>query len=164
LNDVQDEWPNHNQELNMPCAAVTTIGTPEYNSIMPTYLRRSEDNLKSIYHVGTYDITISIDLWCEYKHTRGVLLERLIDTFNKQFQEQGLSLGLSLQLESYHNVIARYDINGYNYTDNEEASQRDEWRAKVNVLVNFMKIMEKEESLMEVIEIDQTVDTDIVIN
>ena len=164
LNEIYEEWPNHNEEFNMPCACVRTVGSPEYNSSMPTFWKRSEDDTKSIYHVGSYDIVLNIDLWAEYKEARGVLVEGLVDLFNKQFQEQGLSLGLSLPLECYHNTIARYDINGYTYTDSEEASQRDEWRAKVTVLVNFMRVMEKEESKMEEVTVDQEVDTDIVIN
>lgn len=162
FNKVYLEWPNHNEKFDMPCASVLTIGNPEYTNQMPVLWKNEAGT--SYYIVGFYDLTINIDLWAEYKQQRGDLMERVFDVFNKQFQDQGLALGISLQLEDYHNVIARYDLNGYNYGDSEEASQRDEWRAKISVLVNLPRIMAKVESVMENIEVDQDVDTDIVIN
>jgi hypothetical protein len=162
INRVYEEWPNHNEELNMPCASVMTVGNPRYTNQMPVLWKHEAGT--SYYIVGFYDINLTIDLWAEYKETRGELMERVFDLFNKQFQELGMALGISLQLEDYHNVIARYELNGYNYGDNEEASQRDEWRARLNVLVDFPRIMAKVESRMEEITVDQEVDTDIVIN
>jgi hypothetical protein len=162
LNKVYLEWPNHNEALQMPCASVLTVGNPTYTNYMPTLWKR--ENGLSHYYVGAYDITLHIDLWAEYKQARGDLMERVFDTFNKQFQELGMALGLSLSLVDYYNVIARYDINGYTYMDSEESSQRDEWRAKIVVLVNCPRVMTKIESVMEEITVDQEVDTDIVIN
>lgn len=162
LNAVRMEWPNHNEPLEMPCASVLTVGNPVYTPCMPTLWKRVDGS--SYYYVGHYDLTLHIDVWAEYKQARGDLMEGVFDLFHKQFQELGKALGISLSLEDYYNVIARYDINGYNYMDSEESSQRDEWRAKISVLVNCPRVLVKVESTMDEITVVQETDTDIVIN
>jgi len=168
LKKVYLEWPNHNEDLEMPCASVMTVGNPEYRSMMPTLI--SNINGVSTYAIGEYDLVLQVDLWAEYKETRGFLMEAMFDLFDKQFQDSGRSLGASLTLTQYFNTIARYDLTGYTYNDNEEGSQRDEWRSRLRVLVNFQRIITKTESTMDNIAISPSapdpgieVDTDIVI-
>ena len=157
FNSVLREWPNHNESLDMPCATILTVGSPDYTQQMPV-LSKSEGGI-STYIVGFYDINLHIDIWAEYKALRGDMMEKVIDLFNKQFQESGMALGASLTLADYDNVIARYDLGGYTYMDSEESSQRDEWRAKVVVLVNCPRIMTKIESKMEDIKLYNNIST-----
>lgn len=149
FNKVYDEWPAHNQELDMPCCSVRTSGAPEYTNNFPVLIENVAGVSK--YQVGTYDLNIVIDIWGDTKQMRGDLTNLLFDLFNKQFIDDSQALGISLALEDYHNTIARYDLNGYNYNDSEEASQRNEYRTVVNVLASCIRIQEKEESLMETI-------------
>lgn len=157
FNDVQLEWPNYNESLNMPCAAVMTIGNPEYTHQMPVLRSYNDSDGVSEYYVGFYDMVLHIDLWAEYKQTRGDLMEKVFDLFHKQWQESGQAIGASLTLEDYYNVIARYDLNGYTYMDSEETSQRDEWRAKIVVLVNCPRVLGKIESKMTEITLDHDI-------
>jgi len=161
LNSVYDEWPDYNQELVMPCASVLTNGNSDYTPQMPTLVSNSGGS--SIYNVGFYDLTLTIDIWTQSKEARGLMQERVFDLFAKQFQDSSAALGISLPLIDYNNVIASYSLNGYTYTDSEEASQRDEWRTRISVLVSFPRIIGKIESTMINIGVTQEVDTDIVI-
>lgn len=163
LKKVYLEWPNHNESLEMPCASILTVGSPEYTPKMPS-LWKNEAGL-SYYFVGEYNLTLQLDLWAEYKQTRGELMESVFDLFDKQFQDSGKSLGISLPMTEYFDTIARYDLTGYNYGDNEEGSQRDEWRSKLTVLVNFQRVITKSESTMDEIKIlpEVEADFDIVI-
>lgn len=151
------EWPNYQENLNMPCMSIMTIGSPQYSHQMPVLRQYDDAEGVSEYYVGFYDMTLHLDIWAEYKQTRGDLLEKVFDLFHKQWVEQGQALGLSLTLEDYYNVIARYDLNGYTYMDSEESSQRDEWRAKVVVLVNCPRVLTKIESKMTEITLDHDI-------
>lgn len=149
FNAVYDEWPAHNQELDMPCCSIRTSGNPDFTINSPIFI----DHIDGIsrYQVGTYDLNIVIDIWGDSKQMRGELTNLLFDLFNKQFMVKSEAIGLSLALEDYHNTIARYDINGYNYNDSEEATQRNEYRTMVNILASCIRIQEKEESLIDTI-------------
>lgn len=158
LNKVYLEWPNHNEPLDMPCASILTVGSPEYTSKMPT-LWKYEAPL-SYYFVGEYNISLQLDLWAEYKEARGELMESVFDLFDKQFQDSGKSLGISLNMSEYFDTIARYDLTGYTYNDNAEGSQRDEWRSKLTVLANFQRVITRAESTMDDIQIIPEVQAD----
>lgn len=151
LNNVYLEFPNHNEALEMPSCSVITSGNVGYRNEMPILWKKEAD--LSYYKTGSYNYTIVIDLWTEYKQSRGDIMEKIFDLFNKQFQETGRSLGASLNLVDYHNVIAHYSLNGYNYVDNEQGSQRDEWRARITCEVDFSRITTKVESDMTDIQL-----------
>jgi hypothetical protein len=160
INKVYEEWPSHSQELDMPCCAVRTVGTPQFRHDPPQLL--SHENGLSKYTVGTYDMTINIDIWADSKQKRGDITQLLFDLFNKQFMDNGHALGISLNLEDYHNIIARYDLDGYNYNDSEEASQRNEYRTILSVLSTFSRVQEKEESTIQEIAVTHSIsDEDI---
>jgi hypothetical protein len=148
LNSVYDEFPNHNEKMVLPCASVITVGTPTLTNLMPYTLKKEvdPDNADNdlVYDViGQYDARIQLDLWTEYKIQRGRLLDIFDNALNKQQIESDLPSGLSLILSDYYSAIARYDNVGYTYMDSEENSQKDEWRVKVDLLVNYPKIKVK---------------------
>jgi hypothetical protein len=160
INKVYLEWPNYQENLEMPCLSAITVGSPEYTHQMPVLRSYDDAEGKSEYYVGFYDITVHLDIWAEYKQTRGDIMEKVFDLFHKQWQELNQAMGISLTLEDYYNVIARYDLNGYTYMDNEESSQRDEWRAKIVVLVNCPRVLTKIESKMTEITLDHDISDD----
>lgn len=148
LESVYDEFPNHNEKMVLPCASVITVGTPTLTNLMPHTFKKEvdPDNADNdlVYDViGQYDARIQLDLWTEYKIQRGRLLDIFDNALNKQQIESDLPSGLSLILSDYYSAIARYDNVGYTYMDSEENSQKDEWRVKVDLLVNYPKIKVK---------------------
>jgi len=148
LESVYDEFPNHNEKMVLPCASVITVGTPTLTNLMPYTFKKEvdPDNADNdlVYDViGQYDARIQLDLWTEYKIQRGRLLDIFDNALNKQQIESDLPSGLSLILSDYYSAIARYDNVGYTYMDSEENSQKDEWRVKVDLLVNYPKIKVK---------------------
>lgn len=143
--EVYDEWPNHNEELNLPCISLITQGTPVYTNLMPYTYRQETDpdnaqNIKLTEVIGQFDSRIQLDIWTEYKIARGRIFELVHDAMNKELLEKDLPAGLSLTMADYHDVIARFDVVGYTYMDSEENSQRDEWRVKLDLLVNYPKV------------------------
>lgn len=148
---IIDEFPNHNEDLSYPTILISTSGTPEYRHLMKTLIKQTDnvDNpmimSDNIYSVGQYDMTISVDIWLKYKADREQWAELIMDVFDSQFIESGKPSGLSLTLENYYGIIARYDQIGYNYLDGEESSQRDEWRIQFTVLSSFVRAIQKTE-------------------
>lgn len=96
------------------------------------------------YRVGQYEIDLQLDIWTSYKAQRNHLYKKLYDIFNEDFlTKDNYASGLSLTLANYFDVIARYDIVGYNFLDDQRSSLDDEWRVKVDIRVHFDKIQEK---------------------
>lgn len=148
LDSVFDEFPNHNEKMVLPCASVITVGTPVLTNLMPYTFKKEvdPDNAANdlVYDViGQYDARIQLDLWSEYKIQRGRLLDLFDNALNKQQIDSDLPSGLSLILTDYYSAIARYDNVGYTYMDSEENSQKDQWRVKIDLLVNYPKIAVK---------------------
>lgn len=158
---VREEWPDPKEKLDLPCITLFGINKP----IMPTMptIHSQTDNAENpdlldlVYTIGQYDFTIQLDLWCEYKTQRGEWAEKIDAALNKEFIEGDQPTGLSLMLEDYAEVIARYDNVGYTYLDNEEAAHRSEWRVKFELLVNHSKVVLKTAPKMKEIILDQNV-------
>jgi hypothetical protein len=170
LPDVQvlEDWPDPKEQLSMPTISIIASGNRGYTHCFPQFWKKTvnEENAlldDVVYRVGQYDFTLQLDLWCEYKVQRGELYERVHDALNKQFLTDSPA-GLSLELEDYHDLIARFDQAGYTYLDSEENSQRSEWRVKIDVLVNHSRLAVKTQSRMEEItlqnQISDTVDVE----
>jgi hypothetical protein len=149
LKKVYDEWPNPKQEMKLPCASVITAGTPTYMNYSNFIIHsKSQDpeipqNDIIVEKIGQFDATIQLDIWCEYKIQRGRIFDLIDNALNKDYLEKGIPQGLSLTLADYHNIIARYDQVGYTYIDNEENSQKSQWRMKIDLVVNYSKVAVK---------------------
>lgn len=148
LEEVYDEWPNHGDEMKVPCCSIITAGTPQYTNLMPYIFKRIEDpdnDLNDLVSevVGMYDSRIQVDLWTEYKIQRGEFHELILDAINKQYLEGDQPAGLSLTLDNYHDAIAHYDYVGYTYMDSDEGSSKTQWRVKIDIIVNYPRIAVK---------------------
>lgn len=149
LQNVYDEWPSHGDELVVPSVSIMTVGTPTYvnhanfsvHSKSPDPDVAENDIIKEI--IGHYDATLQVDIWTEYKPERGKIYDLVDNALNKEYYDKGLPQGLSLILADYHDVIARYDQVGYTYISTEEGTQKEQWRVKVDLLVNYPKIAVK---------------------
>lgn len=141
LKSVSYEWPNPNVALQYPCATITAT-EPIFSNMMPQELSRgSTVNNKSLtrYEVGQYDFSVYIDLWCGNKEERFRLYDELFNAINLDVEV----MGLSLPLQKYYGVFARYDLVGYDFNDGEEPAQRAEWRARLSVKATCKAILEK---------------------
>lgn len=169
LEEVYDEWPYFGDELTMPCASVVTVGTPEYTNLMHyIYARIADPDIaeNDIIHevIGQYDARIQVDIWAESKIERSRLLESVTNALNKQYIEQDLPCGLSLTMTDYYNVIARFDLVGHTYIDNEQNSQRAQWRVKMDLLVNYPKLAIKSVPRISEITVINQIDDNSSVN
>jgi hypothetical protein len=162
---ILDDWPDPKVTLAMPTISIIAVGKRDYTHHFPQFWKKSVNpenaNLDDVvYRVGQYDFTLQLDLWCEYKAQRGELYELVHDALNKEFLNQDRPAGLSLVLDDYYDLIARFDQSGYTYLDSEENSQRSEWRVKIDVLVNHSKLTVKTQSrIAEITVTEQIADT-----
>lgn len=166
LLSVSPTWPDPKQPLITPCASIILQGNPSYIDLMPTIYSRIVDpgdaNKDLVrYMAGQYEMNLQIDLWCEYKLERADIYQKVANAFNKQFII-GLreSTGLTLELDDYYSMFAAYDIVGYNFPEDEQSSQRSEWRVMVQVSCIHSKIVEKSEYRMEEITLKHEISSD----
>jgi len=159
---ILTEWPDPKEVLALPFLSIITRGTPvyfhNYKTIVKVVDIPESDNKTVVYKVGHYDSNIQIDLWADYKSTRAELYDLVMAAFDSQWLESEQSTGLSLELVDYHNTFARYDQSGYTYMDNEENSKISSWRVKIDVMVNYPRLLEKVESIMRQITLKTRVD------
>lgn len=146
---VYNEWPNANQVLNYPVVTLT-MGQPKIMNLPPEQIAITTpdvDGKVTVTHiVGEVDFMLQLDLWTSNKIMRGQQLGLLFDAINAQVgDDTGArnAAGLSLQLTTYYNDWARFDLDGYRFADDEQAAQRQERRAKVDLLVNCRIIRER---------------------
>ena len=159
---VLEEFPEPNRQLEIPSMAISSPGTPEIVNLMPTLHKKTvnEDDQNfydAVYNIGQYNVSLQIDLWTEYKSRRFEWYEYIMKGFDHQFINGDLPQGLSLTMDDYHDAIARYDVVGYNYGDNEESSQRSEWRMTLNVLATFPRLQVKTISLITEAKIEHEI-------
>jgi hypothetical protein len=111
------------------------------------------------YEVGSYDFSLQIDIWCGSKEERF----RIYDDFFKAINRDVEVMGLSLQLKTYHNIYARYDLTGFNFDDGEQTSQLAEWRAILSVSANCKAILDKTQPIItQPIETQTTIEDNAI--
>lgn len=147
---VYTEWPYGNQQLKYPTLTITTrlqkrmpmnpietesVTAPDINNlVIATQI------------VAEWDATWQLDLWTDNKQNRSEFSQKIIDAIN--FQEVSNTDpreddGLRLKLCDYFNSWVEYQIQDSQNVDDEQAAQRQERRAKINLLVNFREIRQR---------------------
>ncbi len=170
LDNITEEWPDPNMDMIYP--AMSIISKPiEYIPIPPQVISvtdivggENDGKYQALYNVGQYNLGIQVDIWCENKEDRGVFYEEFMDALNQEFINSDLPTGASISLIDYHNSIARYDIIGYNYPDDGNSSQIGEFRVKIDLVANFMRIKEVIRSKMATIVLEDEISDDVDIN
>jgi len=150
IQEVLNEWPEANQQLKYP-SLVITGNSPEYSNLMTYALNMDPvvDNKRKVrYVIGQYDLNMQVTVWCRNKKERLDIHELIFKAMNPQVEPAGLVLTLT----DYFSIQASYDIAGHQLPDDEEAAQRREWRATLQVLGHVKAIIEKEEFSMATIE------------
>ncbi len=150
---VVRDWPDPNETLEYPTISILQKN-PEFFPLSAYELEKDavpEDALKANvrYVYGSYEWPMQLDIWAGSKAERN----RLYEEFQKAFNTQLPVHGLSLRLEGYYNTTCRYDLSDYNFNDDEQVSQRREWRATMTILAHCKAILEKEEFLIKTGEV-----------
>lgn len=175
---VYPEWPSANQKLVYPAMSMfqgkvnTMNRQPE---IIATSAPDTDGKVTVTEIVGEHDFKIQLDLWCRNKPERDTYLGLVMDAINLKVADttgNNNPAGLSLQLTDYFNDWVRFDLDGWQLVDDEAGVQRQERRAKIDLLVNCRAIRERILYAIEQIEIhdaalaingslaDTTVDTE----
>jgi hypothetical protein len=144
--EVIEEWPDANRSLKLPCLTVLPQD-PEYKRLQPWLYEAGTPVVNKAtvkYIVGEFDWKIDLHIWAKSKDERADIQERMFQAFHSQDPIGGLSLSL----EKYHNIIARYDYDGYSLADTEESSQRKEWRVIIRVTANCYAVSSQKQYLI----------------
>lgn len=135
-------WPSPNQHLQYPSVTVVTK-IPKYTPLSPYVVGKDpigvDGTMRYRTNVGMYDLSIQLDIWVAYKIQRDQMVEELIHAFNTDPAVPGIRL----QLPDYFNEWVQLSISSVQYLDDEQAVQRNEWRAMVQVLSNLRVIKEQ---------------------
>lgn len=152
---VLTEWPYANQKLTYPSVSIFAVD-PRYTNFPPRIVTKTPPDVNNqstvTYEVGAWDYTIQLDLWCRNKVERNTVLGQLADAINPS--PGNGSAGLALTLASYYNEIARLDIDRQKYVQDESASQRQEWRGLITLLVNVRAIKQQTMYAIKSLEVD----------
>jgi hypothetical protein len=153
-------WPDPNEAMKMPCATVF-VRTPKFQSVSPyTSYKGEVDGGKVGYRkvVGSWEFSLQIDLWAAYKPQRDSLVEELIKLFSADD-----TTGVSIQMATYYDEWVSFSIgDDVEFVDDEQTSQRGEWRARIIVLASCNAVTEHTGFVMEEFENNiETPTTDI---
>ena len=155
---IYREWPYGNQKLKYPTVSLTHQLTQVMN-LPPEQIAVTApdtDNLVTATEiVGEVDFKIQMDLWTGNKADRDVYLGKLLDAINAQCADStgnNNPAGLNLLMTNYYNSYARYDIDKFQHVDDEAAAQRQERRAKIDLLVNARMIRQRTYYVMKTVE------------
>lgn len=141
LHAALEEWPDTNVQLDFPTISIMTkkptftpfTPTP-YNQIEASVADPTQPRLIVDMLIGEFDQPLQLDLWAANKEQRSVLMDEFFKAFSLAVPDQ--PNGVSLQLPNYYNVWSRFDIDTYEYLDDEASVQRSERRSMISVLSN----------------------------
>lgn len=144
---VLNEWPAANQKLSYPSVTVTAGQVKTMNRAPEQIATTTPDprtfQVVATEVIGEHDFKLQLDLWTANKVDRNKYLGLLFNAINAAAVDasgKNKPLGLSLQLPDYFNDWVRFDIDGHVLMDDVAAAERQERRAKVDVLVNCRAI------------------------
>lgn len=143
LTQVLNEFPTPNIELQYPSITLDH-GQPQFQAEMPYELSlgttdKVTNQANLVWICGQYDLTVQADLWTRSAPERNLLYARFMRAFNNQINP----MGLSLKLNDYYGLYARLDVSGFQHMDDEQSSQREEWRTKVSILATLKYAQEQ---------------------
>lgn len=136
LNQIIHDFPNPNEDLIYPSLSITHDAANAFTPLMPYEVLQEDPDVNNsadiLWIVGQWDFKIQLDFWARNKVERDILFSKFFSAFNPQIEP----MGLSLKLSQYFNLWARYDLTSYTHKDDEQASQRQEWRTMIGLNVH----------------------------
>lgn len=160
LKDFLDEWPQSNEDIDMPCVSVTT-GPQVFRPLSPYRIKPSLADIADSkapvkWVVGIYDIPVQVDVWGRNKEERDDIFDAVFNALNPTISP----MGLVLSLPDYHNQLCDLVATGHEHMDTAERSDRDEWRTMLKLNATCKAIRVREEFVIESTEITvQTLNT-----
>lgn len=147
LKEVLEDFPQAHEELALPSITIFT-GVPVIRPVASYLFSKGpvEDN-KALckYVTAIHDYRLQVDLWAGSKQERLELFDRLQVVMNPDVHP----MAVNLQMQDYHGMWCQYAIEGYNFTpDGPLASQRNEWRVKLDVRANCRAVREVTEYII----------------
>jgi hypothetical protein len=151
VREVLEDFPEASAELLVPAVSVfsrSPVFVPELSPyvVATSAVTNNRSTVKKV--VGAWDFKLQVDIWCGYKEERFTLFNEFFAAMTNQVTPNGVSL----QLGSYHDTWARYDMEGHAFEDSEMGSQRGEWRVRIDVSAHCRAILEREEFIIQTIE------------
>lgn len=145
-----DDFPGPSQALQFPSITVF-MRAPQLLNGMPYVVAKAPDasgKTKITKVAGIYEIKMQLDVWCENKFVRHQLLEDIMQIMNPN----PATMGLNLQLPDYYGEFAHFSVLGFDFPDNEQESQRSEWRIKIDVQADVHALFESLDYVITSIE------------
>jgi len=150
VKEFYDEFPNASQSFKMPSVSVIIKNTdfaPQATpypaaQIGPGDITNNKANL--LYVVGDWDFTIQLDLWAGSKEERDDFFDATFNALNPKISP----MGLTLELSEYFGTLCDYLYVGHSFSDSEESSQKDEWRATLNVVATCKALRDRKEFII----------------
>jgi hypothetical protein len=150
LREFYDEWPNASIKLKMP--SVSIISTRM--DFRPTSVPYKDKDIqpaeivankaKVLWVVGDYDITIQLDIWAGSKEERDDMFDATFNALNPRINP----MGITLKMDEYFGSLCDYLYVGHSFSDSEDRSQRDEWRASLSLLATCKAIRDRKEFII----------------
>lgn len=163
LEEFYDEFPNHNQRIDMPSVSIFAKA-PEFKPMATPYrLNPVTDitNSKSdiLWVVGDYDFDLQLDLWAGSKEELDDVFDALFNALNPSIRP----MGLTLPMEEYYGILCSYLYTGHNREASSITAQTDEWRITFNILVTCQAIRNSKEFIIEQTELLSEIHTTVLV-
>lgn len=148
LTDVTPDFPNRSENLEFPLISLTH-SSEQYTNLVPYELVTPDpadvnNKTQVVWVVGQWDFKIQVDIWATNKPERNKIFEHFRRVFNNTINP----MGLSLTLNDFYGLIARYDMDASKHVDGEQAAQRKEWRTMVSLLVHVKDALSQDQYLI----------------
>ena len=146
---VRDEFPYATQQLKYPSLTITTNKpkrTPSFPIVISQTAPNSSNQVVANEYVADWEDSFQLDLWARNKAERSSYASLILALFNSQETNAGTADnpdGLSLQMAAHFNEWARFEIDSVQDIDDEAASERQERRKKIAVLMNCREIAQR---------------------
>lgn len=158
LRAVYDEYPEPNYKIQTPSASIMTQN-PTFSTQTPKPISLPNPDAKNQMNVkwimGHYQIPLQLDLWAANKRQRNQLFEAAFVVLNNEVWPQGLNL----PLYRYYNQFAHYHVRSYSLMESEDGSQRQERRARIDLIADVNAIVERKEYGITQIQINSNDDS-----
>ena len=148
---VRMGFPPANTKLVMPALSVLQQDS-EYTNLQPYELSRTapdvnhKTTVKRI--VGNYEVPLQLDLWCRNRQERQAFSELLFARLNPNIEP----MGLRLQITDYHSLWVSYTTLAVHDIDDDASVQRQEWRARIEIVCSCKAVLVKDEFAIITIE------------
>lgn len=150
LKEFYDEWPNASVKLKMPSVSVL-VTRMDFKATSNPYKTKVVEladivanKAKVKWVVGDYEMPIQLDIWAGSKEERDDLFDAVFNALNPRISP----MGLVLKMDEYFGCLCDYLYVGHEFADNEERSQKDEWRVTLSILATCKAIRDRKEFII----------------